>query len=108
MNESPKRKTVHTLTQTLLAFFVEYNGRLYDLWLDGRADSAAFRLCEQRIEDLRPRIPQAQRTSAMRRFLTDSSFFQHNGSECSPNPPPLFLAAPVPNVLYQEETHAAN
>jgi len=104
----PQRRTVHTFIQTQLAFFVEYNGRLLDLWLNGRSDSAAYRFCLNRIEDLRPRIPQAQRVRAMYRFdpfeqLTLTHFFSNNGSERS-----LFLDCPVPNVLYQEETHAAN
>lgn len=98
-----QRRTIHTHYQTHLAFYVEYNLRLFDLWLNGRNHSAAFQLCQTRINDLRDRIPQAQRLNAMRRFLTESSFFTDNGSDCS-----LFLSKPVRNVLYQEETHASN
>lgn len=99
----PQRRTVHTMHQTQLAFYVEYNRRLFELWRDGRTDSAAYRTCQQRIGDLRGRIPQVQRTQAMRRFLTGNSFFNHNGSGCS-----LFLSTPVRNVLLQEETHVRN
>ena len=92
-------RTIHTFHQTLLAFYVEYNRKLFDLWRNGRTGSPAFQLCQRRINDLRGRIPEAQRVPAMRRFLTDASFFTHNGSKSS-----LFLGTLVPTVLYQEET----
>ena len=100
---TPPNRTIHTMHQTQLAFYVEYNRRLFDLWLNGRSQSAAFKLCQTRINDLRGRIPQAQRLNAMRRFLTESSFCTDNGSGCS-----LFLDAPVRDVLFQEEAHASN
>jgi hypothetical protein len=90
----PQRRTIHTFHQTQLAFFVEYNARLFELWRNGRTHSAAYRMCQMRIEDLRHRIPQAQRVSAMWRFLTDGYFFTDNGSKSS-----LFLLSMVPTVL---------
>lgn len=103
----PQRRTVHTFIQTQLAFYVEYNGRLLDLWRNGRTHSAAYKFCLNRINDLRPRIPQAQRVRAMYRLnpheqLTLTHFFSNNGSERS-----LFLAPAVPNVLQEEESHGS-
>ena len=110
---TPSSRTVHTMHQTLLAFYVEYNRHLFRLWRNGRTDSAAYQLCLKRIRDLRGRIPQTQRIRAMHRFnpyeqLTASRFFSNNGSERSTNLEPLFLPVVVPNVLFQEEAHVSN
>jgi hypothetical protein len=96
----PQRRTVHTFHQTQLAFFVEYNARLFELWRDGRTGSAAYRMCQTRIEDLRHRLPQVQRVQAMWRFLTDGYFFTDNGSKSS-----LFLLSAVPGVLCHNDSH---
>ncbi len=99
----PQRRTIHTFPQTQLAFYVEYNCHLFELWRNGRADSVAFQMCQRRVNDLRERIPQGQRVQAMRRFLTDNSFFSDNGSGSS-----LFLISQVHKVLSQEVTHVSN